>query len=117
MASEKLTKKVLKTTKKAAKLKALRRGVKEVVKAVRKGEAGFVLIAGDISPIDVIAHLPILCEDKEIPYCYVPSKEQLGAAGCTKRPTSCVMVKKHAELDGFDECKKDLAGLEIPTSA
>lgn len=48
----------------AAKAKALRRGVKEVVKAVRKGEKGFVLIAGDISPIDVIAHLPILCEDK-----------------------------------------------------
>jgi H/ACA ribonucleoprotein complex subunit 2 len=47
----------------AAKAKAIRRGVKEVVKAVRKGEKGFVLIAGDISPIDVIAHLPILCED------------------------------------------------------
>ena len=33
------------------------------------------IIAGDISPIDVITHLPILCEDKDIPYVYVPSKE------------------------------------------
>ena len=95
----------------AAKAKVLRRGVKEVVKAVRKGEQGFVVIAGDISPIDVIAHLPILCEDKELPYCYVPSKEQLGQAGCTKRPTSCVMIKSHADVDNFAECKKGMCAL------
>lgn len=34
-----------------------------------------VVIAGDISPIDVITHVPILCEDADIPYIYVPSKE------------------------------------------
>ena len=33
------------------------------------------VIAGDISPIDVITHLPIMCEDRDIPYVYVPSKE------------------------------------------
>jgi len=33
------------------------------------------IIAGDISPIDVITHLPIMCEDRDIPYIYVPSKE------------------------------------------
>ena len=33
------------------------------------------IIAGDISPIDVITPLPVLCEDNDIPYVYVPSKE------------------------------------------
>lgn len=33
------------------------------------------VIAGNISPIDVITHVPILCEESEIPYIYVPSKE------------------------------------------
>ena len=33
------------------------------------------IIAGNISPIDVITHVPILCEDKDIPYVYVSSKE------------------------------------------
>ena len=33
------------------------------------------VIAGDISPIDVITHVPVLCEESEIPYVYVPSKE------------------------------------------
>jgi hypothetical protein len=50
------------------------------------------VIAGDISPIDVITHVPILCEEAGVPYIYVHSKEELGAAGQTKRPTSCMLV-------------------------
>eukprot|EP01134_Creolimax_fragrantissima_P005565 CFRG5565T1 len=118
MASKKLTKKILKTTKKAAKSKQVRRGVKEVAKALRKNESGFVIIAGDISPLDVIAHLPIMCEEKNIPYCYVPSKEQLGAAGNTKRPTSCVLVKTHADYESaFGEVNTEMAALEVPNMA
>lgn len=50
------------------------------------------MIAGDISPIDVITPLPILCEDHDVPYIYLPSKEELGQAGLTKRPTSCMLI-------------------------
>jgi H/ACA ribonucleoprotein complex subunit 2 len=50
------------------------------------------IIAGDISPIDVITPLPVLCEDNDVPYIYVPSKEELGQAGLTKRPTSCMLI-------------------------
>ena len=55
LAGKKLAKKALKTVKKAAKAKMIRRGVKEVVKALKKGDQGLVIIAGDISPIDVRA--------------------------------------------------------------
>ncbi|KAK9448777.1 L30e-like protein [Limtongia smithiae] len=92
LAPKKLNKKVLKTVKKAAKSKHVKRGVKEVVKSLRKGDKGLVVIAGDISPADVISHIPVLCEDNSVPYIFVPSKEDLGAAGATKRPTSCIMV-------------------------
>jgi H/ACA ribonucleoprotein complex subunit 2 len=34
-----------------------------------------------------------LLEEYEIPYLFVPSKQDLGAAAATKRPTSCVLVK------------------------
>ena len=85
----------------AAKNKSLKRGVKEVVKSLRKsttasatgGEApGVVILAADISPMDVISHIPVLCEDHGVPYIFVPSRAELGAAGSTKRPTSVVMV-------------------------
>jgi H/ACA ribonucleoprotein complex subunit 2 len=92
--------------KKASSVKCVKRGVKEVVKALRKGEKGFCIIAGDISPIDVISHLPIMCEDREIPYFYVPSKHDLGAASSTKRPTSCILVNPNssfAEKELYDK--------------
>jgi H/ACA ribonucleoprotein complex subunit 2 len=91
----------------ASKVKCVRRGVKEVVKAVRKGEKGVCIIAGNISPIDVISHLPVLCEDNDVPYVFVPSKEALGTAGQTKRPTSCVLIKKGGDGDlkeKYQEC-------------
>ena len=34
-----------------------------------------MIIAGDVSPIDVISHVPVLCEDKDIAYVYVPSRD------------------------------------------
>ncbi|KAI9487481.1 MAG: hypothetical protein EXX96DRAFT_593596 [Benjaminiella poitrasii] len=92
LAEKKLTKKLYKTVKKASKVKHVRRGVKEVGKALRKGEKGVVVIAGDISPVDVISHMPVLCEDHNVPYIFVPSKEQLGEASATKRPTSVTMI-------------------------
>lgn len=64
----------------------------QVVKALKKSQKGFCVIAGNISPIDVISHLPVLCEEANVPYIYVPSKEELGAASYTKRPTSCMLI-------------------------
>ncbi|KAI8810259.1 50S ribosomal protein L30e-like protein [Cladochytrium replicatum] len=102
LADKKLTKKTLKAVKEASKQKAVKRGVKEVVKALRKGQKGFVIIAGDISPIDVITHIPVLCEDNDVPYIYLPSKEDLGHAGSTRRPTSCIMIMEKAGAANSD---------------
>jgi len=106
LASKKSTKKVHKLVKKAAQAKVVRRGVKEVVKALRKGEKGFCVIAGDISPIDVISHLPIMCEDRQVPYIYVPSKQDLGAAASTKRPTSCILISPKSDFGEMDLYEK-----------
>ncbi|KAH3677639.1 hypothetical protein WICMUC_001742 [Wickerhamomyces mucosus] len=124
LAPKKLNKKVLKTVKKASKAKHVKRGVKEVVKALRKGEKGLVVIAGDISPPDVISHIPVLCEDSSVPYLFIPSKEDLGSAGATKRPTSVVMIvpgggkskksdgKSEEYREGFDDVVKEIPALQ-----
>lgn len=116
LADDKLAKKVLKLAKKAAKRKQTKRGVKEVVKALRKGAKGVAVLAGDVSPLDVISHLPVFCEAKGVPYIFVPSKDELGAAGLTKRPTSCMLVlaakPKGGKADDdaeFDEAYGDVA--------
>ncbi|KAK9116276.1 hypothetical protein Sjap_015223 [Stephania japonica] len=92
LAGKKLCKRTFKLVRRASESKCLKRGVKEVVKSIRRGNKGLCIIAGNISPIDVITHVPILCEEAEIPYVYVPSKEDLATAGATKRPTCCVLV-------------------------
>merc|ERR1712032_334374 len=109
LASDKMSKKLIKLIKKGMKEKLIVRGVKETVKAVRKGGKGVVVIAADISPIDVLSPLPILCEDKGIPYIYVKSRAEVGEACKTKRPTSCVLItvpkKDSAKLkQSYDRC-------------
>jgi H/ACA ribonucleoprotein complex subunit 2 len=94
LAESKVSKKVLKLVKKAAKAKAIRRGIKEVSKALRKDEKGILVLAANITPVDVISHLPMLCEEKNIPYVFVSAKEDLGPAGLTKRPCSCILVRE-----------------------
>jgi H/ACA ribonucleoprotein complex subunit 2 len=102
----------------AAVNKSLKRGVKEVVKALRKSPIpaanaaidipnGIVILAADISPMDVISHIPVLCEDHGIPYVFVTSRAELGASAATKRPTSVAMVvpksaSKNKKLDDAD---------------
>merc|ERR1712029_297416 len=78
--------------KKPARARHVKRGVKEVVKSLRKGEKGMVVMAADISPMDILTHIPLLAEESACPYVFVTSKELLGQASSTKRPTSCVMI-------------------------
>jgi H/ACA ribonucleoprotein complex subunit 2 len=65
--------------------------------------------------MDVISHIPVLCEDHSIPYVYVPSRAELGAAGSTKRPTSVVMITpkqgKGAEKESAEEWNEAYAEL------
>ena len=58
----------------------IKKGTNEVTKAVERGVAKLVVIAQDTRPEEVIMHLPILCEEKNIPCIPVPTKEELGAA-------------------------------------
>jgi len=49
------------------------------------------------------------CSELSAAYVYVPSKEDLGAAALTKRPTSIVMVvSRPAFADAYAECEKEM---------
>jgi len=58
----------------------LRKGTNESTKAIERKQAALVVIAEDVEPAEIVAHLPPLCDEKGIPYIYVPSKRELGAA-------------------------------------
>ncbi|KAG5343714.1 NHP2 protein, partial [Acromyrmex charruanus] len=116
MASKKLTKKIYKCIKKASKYKTyLRNGLKDVQKHLRRGHTGLVVFAGDVYPIDIMCHLPIICEDNNIPYCFTPSRMDIGAAMNMKRGSLVVLITEHHEYrELYDEIKAAMKTLSAP---
>lgn len=79
----------------AAKTGMVRKGTNETTKAVERAQAKLVVIAEDVDPPEVVAHLPLLCEERKIPYIFVPSKEKIGnAIGIDVSAASACIVKE-----------------------
>jgi large subunit ribosomal protein L7Ae len=51
-------------------------------------------MAEDVDPVEILVHIPMLCEEKRIPYLYVPKRQRLGqSAGLTKSAASVAIVE------------------------
>lgn len=70
----------------------IRRGVNETTKAIEREKAKLVVIAKDVSPEVITMHLPPLCDEKKVPYVYVPSREELGSATGINVPVSALAI-------------------------
>ncbi|TFY56263.1 hypothetical protein EVJ58_g7748 [Rhodofomes roseus] len=113
LAQKKLLKKLHKTIKKASKSRQVKRGVKEVVKGIRKGEKGLLVLAADITPIDIISHLPVLAEDAGVPYVFITSKEELDSKKKTKRKEGEEGEEKDDEYrELYEECRREVEKLD-----
>ena len=82
-----------------AKTGAVRKGTNETTKAIERAQARLVIIAEDVQPPEVVAHLHLLCEERKIPYIFVPSKEKLGNACGIDVPAGAVAVTEVGEGD------------------
>ncbi|CAF0908673.1 unnamed protein product [Didymodactylos carnosus] len=113
VASKKIAKKLFKCIKQASKHKNyLRLGLRETQKYIRRGEKGLVVLAGNVTPIDIYSHMPVVCEEANIPYVYVPSKEDLGSAVSANRTACLLLIRTHEDYkDLFDECVEKIKTL------
>ena len=75
----------------------IRKGTNEATKSVERNEAKFVVIAADVNPIEIVMHIPMLCDEKKIPYAWVPTKADLGAAAGLPVGTSAIAVANAGE--------------------
>ncbi|MEB3844373.1 MAG: 50S ribosomal protein L7Ae [Desulfurococcales archaeon] len=90
---EDLAEKVYEAVRKARETGKIKKGTNETTKACERGIAKLVVIAEDVDPPEIVAHLPILCDEKKIPYVYVPSKKKLGeAAGIEVQAASAAII-------------------------
>ncbi|KAL5281772.1 NHP2L1 family protein [Megaselia abdita] len=78
----------------------LRKGANEATKTLNRGLSEFIVMAADTEPIEILLHLPLLCEDKNVPYVFVRSKQALGRACGVSRPiVACsVTVNEGSQL-------------------
>ncbi len=93
---------ILERIKKTGKVKV---GSNEATKAAERGVAKLVIIAEDVSPPEIVMHLPLICKEKNIPYSYATTKKALGQYVGVDVGTSAVAV-----VDEGDQ-KKEFADL------
>ena len=81
----------------------IRKGANEATKAIEKGTAKLVVFAGDVSPKEVVMHLPLLAKEKNIPCIEISKKDDLGAAAGLPVATAAVAVVKEGDAKGAIE--------------
>jgi len=92
---------------------SVKKGTNESTKTIERGMAKLVLISEDITPQEIVMHLPPLCEEKGIPYLYVKSQRDLGAAcGINKGCASVAIVDPGKAEEAIDKIAKELKTLK-----
>ncbi|KAK1932902.1 putative ribosomal protein L7A [Babesia divergens] len=107
LATEEMNSVLLDLVQQACNYKQLKKGANEATKALNRGLAEVVILAADAEPLEIILHLPLVCEDKvspflcqshvlqNIPYIFVKSKIALGRACGVSRPViSCAIISR-----------------------
>ncbi|VVB17033.1 unnamed protein product [Arabis nemorensis] len=88
---------ILDLVQQAANYKQLKKGANEATKTLNRGISEFVVMAADAEPLEILLHLPLLAEDKNVPYVFVPSKQALGrACGVTRSVIACSVLSNEA---------------------
>ncbi|MFP4218723.1 MAG: 50S ribosomal protein L7Ae [Salinarchaeum sp.] len=58
----------------------VKKGTNETTKAVERGTAALIVIAEDVQPEEIVMHLPELADEKDVPYVFVDTQDEIGRA-------------------------------------
>ena len=78
LADSELTVGILDLVQQASNYKQLKKGANEATKTLNRGITDLIIMAADTEPLEILLHLPLLCEDKVRPsFCSALPREQL----------------------------------------
>jgi Ribosomal protein L7Ae/L30e/S12e/Gadd45 family len=72
LADAELTVALLDLVNQATNYKQTKKGANEATKTLNRGISEMIIMSADAEPIEILLHLPLLCEDKNVPYVFVP---------------------------------------------
>ncbi len=84
----------------------IRKGMNEVTKSIERVQAKLVVMAEDVSPPEILFHIPLLCEEKGIPYGYLSTKKELGNTVRINVSSSAIAIE--SEGTGNDSVLNDV---------
>ena len=100
-----------KTVELLEKAKKVKAGLNEVTKAVERGTAKLVVLAEDITPAELVMHIPLLCEEKNIPCSVIATRKDLGEKAKMRTATSAVAIIE-GDVDAIKELAAKMADLK-----
>lgn len=92
----------------------LKKGMNETTKAIERAQAQIVIIAGDISPAEIVMHLPAIAAEKKVPYIFIDKRTELGKAAGLSIPCSSLAITRLGNRNlkkSLDDIVKDVAAL------
>jgi len=90
----------------------VKKGTNETTKAIERGNAKLVLVAEDVSPEEIVMHLPELAEEKGIPVVFVDTQDEVGhAAGLEVGSAAAAVVDAGDAVDAVDDIGEKVAEL------
>jgi large subunit ribosomal protein L7Ae len=93
----------------------IRKGTNETTKAIERGIAKLVIIAEDVEPPEVVAHLPIICDERGVPYVFVPTRASMGPAlGIDVGAASACIIEAGDAQPLIDQVVSAVAKLKTP---
>lgn len=90
----------------------IKSGINEVTKAIERGVAKFVVIAEDVSPAEIVMHLPLICAEKQVPFSYAATKETLGEKSGLGVSTSAIAILESPVSKELSELGNKIAELK-----
>lgn len=109
LADADLTVALLDLVQQATNYKQTKKGANEATKTLNRGISELIVMAADAEPIEILLHLPLLCEDKNVPYVFVPSKIALGRACGVSRP----VIASSITTNEASQLKSTIEGMKL----
>ena len=116
LASKQIQKEIFNTITRCAQLKKIKKGANEATKTLNRGISDLIVIAADVKPLEIVLHLPLLCEDKNVPYVFVESQRLLGRACGVSRPVIAASILNSTNDDlkeTITKLKEEVEKLQI----
>ncbi len=91
---------------------SVKKGTNETTKAIERGNAELVLVAEDVEPEEIVMHIPELADEKDVPYVFVTTQDDVGhAAGLEVGSAAAAVVDAGQASDDVEDIAETIEDL------